>query len=171
MSLARPSVAATGQENRGPAAAGRALMLVHRGVRHEGPTRGEGAIRRVGLNRKSGRTYKRSGQHPRAESDRSFTVSAGEHSSSSRRRAAVGPGALGSVCAEQVIVWSKEKMTWKGLAVMVVVVCSLAMGLAAAQQGATRKRSPSVRPEPAGEYERCEEQCPPPGLSASPGEI
>jgi hypothetical protein len=65
----------------------------------------------------------------------------------------------------------REKRTAKRLAAVVVLICSLAMGLAAAQQGTGRKRSPAVRPEPVGEYERCEEQCPPPGLTATPAEI
>jgi hypothetical protein len=62
-------------------------------------------------------------------------------------------------------------MTDKVLAILIVVLCSLSVGLAAAQQGATRKRPPTVRAEPVGEYERCEETCPPPGLSATPAEI
>jgi hypothetical protein len=41
-------------------------------------------------------------------------------------------------------------MTAKGLAVVVVLICSLTMGLAVAQQGATHKRSsPSDRSRPA----------------------
>jgi hypothetical protein len=62
-------------------------------------------------------------------------------------------------------------MKGKGLTVVVVVLCSLLVDLVAAQPGTGRKRPPAVRQEPAGEYERCEETCPPPGLSTAPAEI
>jgi hypothetical protein len=39
------------------------------------------------------------------------------------------------------------------------------------QQLAARKKEPVVKQQPRGEYERCEETCPPPGISASPSEI
>jgi hypothetical protein len=57
------------------------------------------------------------------------------------------------------------------LVVVVVVLCGVSIAPVAAQQASPQKKPTVVKQEPAGEYERCEENCPPPGLSAQPSEV
>ncbi|HEV8713229.1 MAG TPA: hypothetical protein VGX03_10415 [Candidatus Binatia bacterium] len=56
------------------------------------------------------------------------------------------------------------------LFVVAVLVWCEASGVAA-QQSPTRKKHQVVRQQPLGEYERCDENCPPPGISATPAEV
>ena len=65
----------------------------------------------------------------------------------------------------------KNQWTASLLAVLGVVIGSLALGLVAAHPAAARKHQRAVRREPVGEYARCEEDCPPPGISAQPPEV
>ncbi len=54
---------------------------------------------------------------------------------------------------------------------VLVVLYGVALPQVAAQQPAARKKPPVVRQQPRGEYERCDENCPPPGISATPSEV
>jgi hypothetical protein len=54
--------------------------------------------------------------------------------------------------------------------VVVMVLCGLCISPVAAQH-APRKKPRVVRQQPAGDYERCEENCPPPGITATPSEV
>ncbi len=62
-------------------------------------------------------------------------------------------------------------MNVKLLVVMVVVLCGVSISSVVAQQSSARKKPQLVRQEPVGDYERCDENCPPPGMSASPSEV
>src|SRR5262245_60777790 len=52
-----------------------------------------------------------------------------------------------------------------------VVLGSLVVAPAAVYSATPRKQHRVVRQEPLGEYKRCEEDCPPPGLIAEPPEV
>jgi hypothetical protein len=57
---------------------------------------------------------------------------------------------------------------------LLVVVLGLgteALSPAAAPQAVARNKPSVVRQQPAGDYERCAEDCPLPGLSATPAEV
>lgn len=62
-------------------------------------------------------------------------------------------------------------MNAKLLVIVLVAMCGASIASVAAQQSSTRKKPPVVRQQPIGEYERCDENCPPPGISAAPSEI
>jgi hypothetical protein len=57
------------------------------------------------------------------------------------------------------------------LVAVVLVLCGVSIISVAAQQTPARKKQQVVRREPVGEYARCDENCPPPGISATPSEI
>jgi hypothetical protein len=65
----------------------------------------------------------------------------------------------------------KERMNGRLLVVGVLVLCGLSLSPVAAPQTSPQKKPKVVKQEPVGEYERCEENCPPPGLSAQPSEV
>jgi hypothetical protein len=62
-------------------------------------------------------------------------------------------------------------MNAKLLAMVILALCGVLIASAAAQQSSTGKKPPVVRQQPLGEYVRCDENCPPPGISATPSEI
>jgi hypothetical protein len=62
-------------------------------------------------------------------------------------------------------------MNGKLLVVIVLVLYGVAVSPVAAQQAPPRKKQRVIKQEPAGDYERCDEDCPPPGISAAPSEI
>jgi len=61
-------------------------------------------------------------------------------------------------------------MNTRLLVVVLMVLSGIVVPRAAAQHP-TRKKPPVVRQQPLGEYERCDENCPPPGISATPAEV
>ena len=62
-------------------------------------------------------------------------------------------------------------MNGRSLVVVVLVSCALCLSPVAAQAASPPKKPKVTKQEPAGEYQRCEENCPPPGLSAQPPEV
>src|SRR5262245_4529162 len=54
---------------------------------------------------------------------------------------------------------------------MLVVLDGVAIPQSVAQQPAARKKPPVLKQQPHGEYDRCDENCPPPGISATPSEV
>jgi hypothetical protein len=54
---------------------------------------------------------------------------------------------------------------------VLVVPYGVALPQVAAQQLAAREKQSVVKQQPRGEYERCDENCPPPGISATPSEV
>jgi len=62
-------------------------------------------------------------------------------------------------------------MNAKLLGVVVLALCGISVASVAAQQSPTRKKPPVVRQQPLGAYERSDEDCPPPGISAAPSEL
>jgi hypothetical protein len=62
-------------------------------------------------------------------------------------------------------------MNSKLLVVIVSVLYGVSVSPVASQQASPRKKQRVVRQEPAGDYERCEEDCPPPGIRVAPSEI
>src|SRR5712691_1451185 len=62
-------------------------------------------------------------------------------------------------------------MNSRFLVVVVMVLCGVAIAPVTAQQTSPRKKPRVGKQQPAGDYERCEENCPPPGISATPSEV
>jgi len=62
-------------------------------------------------------------------------------------------------------------MNSRRVVIVVVVLCGLSLSPVAAQQASPQKKPKVVKREPAGEYARCDENCPPPGLSAQRSEV
>ena len=58
-------------------------------------------------------------------------------------------------------------MNTRLLVVVLMALSGVVVPRAAAQRPAVRKKPPVVRQQPLGEYERCDENCPPPGISAT----
>ena len=56
------------------------------------------------------------------------------------------------------------------LLLVVLVLCAIAISPVFAQHAA-RKKPHALRQQPSADYERCEENCPPPGISATPSEV
>ena len=54
---------------------------------------------------------------------------------------------------------------------VVLVLCRIVTCPVTAQPTAPRKKPRIVRQQPSADYERCEENCPPPGISATPSEV
>ncbi len=54
---------------------------------------------------------------------------------------------------------------------VLVVLYGVTVPQVVAQQPAAWKKPQVVRQQPRGEYERCDENCPPPGISATPSEV
>jgi len=52
-----------------------------------------------------------------------------------------------------------------------LVLCGGAICPGAAQSTSSHKKPRVVKQQPASDYERCEENCPPPGISATPAEV
>ena len=61
-------------------------------------------------------------------------------------------------------------MNGRFLMVAVLVLCVVGLSPLVAQPVSPQKKK-VVKREPAGEYQRCEENCPPPGLSAQPSVV
>ncbi len=57
------------------------------------------------------------------------------------------------------------------LVVVGLVLCGGAICPGAAQPTSPHQKPRVVKQQPAGDYERCEENCPPPGISATPAEV
>jgi len=57
------------------------------------------------------------------------------------------------------------------LLVVILGFCAVALSPGAARHAFARKKHTVVRQQPAGDYERCEEDCPPPGITATPSEV
>jgi hypothetical protein len=62
-------------------------------------------------------------------------------------------------------------MNAKLLVIVISALWGVSIASVAAQQSSTRKKPLVVRQQPLGAYERCGENCPPPGISAAPSEI
>jgi hypothetical protein len=62
-------------------------------------------------------------------------------------------------------------MNTRLLVIVVLMLCGALVPRVAAPQSAARKKHQVVRQQPLGAYERCDENCPPPGISASPSEV
>src|SRR5262245_53361496 len=60
----------------------------------------------------------------------------------------------------------RQRMKRRLLLVVVLGVCAVALAPGATQRAFARKKHAVVRQRPAGDYERCEEDCPPPGITA-----
>src|SRR6266849_1136698 len=65
----------------------------------------------------------------------------------------------------------RERMNSRRVVIVVLVLCGLSLSPVAAQQASPQKKPKVVKREPAGEYARCDENCPPPGLSAQRSEV
>ncbi len=65
----------------------------------------------------------------------------------------------------------KKQWTASLLVVLGLGLGGLALWPAATHPAAARQHPRGVRREPLGEYARCEEDCPPPGISAQPSEV
>ena len=62
-------------------------------------------------------------------------------------------------------------MNGRFLVVLVLLLWAVCLSPVAAQPVSPQKKHKVVKHEPAGEYQRCAEDCPPPGLSAQPAEV
>src|SRR5882762_8608028 len=62
-------------------------------------------------------------------------------------------------------------MNGKLLVVVVFVLCGVVVSPVTAQPASPRKKQRVVKQEPVGDYARCEEDCPPPGISTTPAEV